>query len=111
MFCGKIIFNETSGIPEALEWQGVCIQGTCFQCSSVPIPSIPFAHCEDGRSCRYDGVFTIAPAGMLSWSYFWYQPMEVVFFTALLFGTITLLAFFVMLIYTVVNTRNKVKKD
>ena len=104
MFCGKVAYVSLSanqsfiltrtgrfdenGKAKSLEWKGSCQKGVCYQCAVVPIPSIPFSQCGDGRSCRWDGKYAISPSGMLSWSYFFLQPMEITFYAVLTAGAI-----------------------
>lgn len=51
-----------------IEWEGTCVQGTCFECNSPPIPALPFLYCNDGRSCK-EGFEVYAPLGILSLNY------------------------------------------
>ena len=108
------MISYDNGKPISLEWAGACKQGICHQCSDFPFPTIPWSKCGDGRTCHSgDGVYVIAPAGVISWSFFTHQPMDVIFYTTLVFGDLALLIMGGLAIYLVclLRTRAKVKYE
>ena len=57
------------------EWEGVCVQGMCYECSEPPIPSLPFIFCNDGRTCKLNKeVYT--PTGIMSLNYLFDLPVS-----------------------------------
>ena len=55
---------------KVVEWEGSCQRGICEECSiQNPMPTIPTAHCDDGRSCLFTNRIGIAPVGILSMSF------------------------------------------
>ncbi len=80
--------------------------GVCYECSiDNPIPSIPRAHCNDGRSCIPNMKFGYAEIGILSYSFIKYNPVSVaIIFSWALDATIVLIVIGVT-IYVVLAAR------
>lgn len=103
-------FNS-EGNATALEWSGVCQRGICYYCATIPIPSIPIAHCKDGRSCLPDGRIVISNVGILSWNYMKWMPMEIFYAITLISVTIGIVLMIIFFLVLILKTRAKVKSQ
>jgi len=88
MFCGKVNYDG-HGAALWKEWEGSCQLGICFKCGQTPVPSLPIAQCQDGRSCVKSSM-EYAAAGILSWAY--WADNAVISFA----GLLSLMIFFCM---------------
>ena len=92
-----------------MEWEGECIRGICKECSILPIPSIPFTICSDGRGCGAEGRIVISTSGILSWNFLPYEPFMITFITVVSFMTVALFFFIFGAIYLVCWRKKKSK--
>eukprot|EP01095_Lingulamoeba_sp_RSL-Kostka_P012951 TRINITY_DN5232_c0_g1_i1.p1 TRINITY_DN5232_c0_g1~~TRINITY_DN5232_c0_g1_i1.p1 ORF type:complete len:227 (+),score=51.54 TRINITY_DN5232_c0_g1_i1:42-722(+) len=84
IFCGKVLFYRNS-TAKYVEWEGSCQLGKCQECSIAPIPTLPFAYCNDGRSCLSNKKLDYAPVGIFSLGYLRYNVFFVSFYVVAFF--------------------------